>query len=51
MDNRIIKNRIQVLCLNPEVFYLHKMLDSACKMEDSASYGDSPFLFFFFFFF
>lgn len=54
MDSRIIKSRIRVLCLNPVVFYLHKIMDSATqnwgqrlfwlfKMEDCASYGDSPF--------
>ena len=29
MDSPIFENRIQVLYLNPEVFYLHKMMDSA----------------------
>ena len=28
MDSPIFENRIQVLYLNPEVFYLHKMMDS-----------------------
>lgn len=42
MDSRIIKSRIRALCLNPEVFYLHKKLDSAFSIY--IKLGTAPFL-------